>query len=161
MNKLISRTAAQQLCAEMKQNGNTVVFSNGCFDILHAGHVRYLNAAKKYGDVLIIGLNTDASVKSFKGDLRPINCERDRAEVVSGLASVDFVVLFGERTASELISELEPSIYVKGGDYQGVDFPEKKLVEGYGGRVEFISLVEGRSTTSVIGKMQRIAAQQQ
>ncbi|MFA6074209.1 MAG: D-glycero-beta-D-manno-heptose 1-phosphate adenylyltransferase [Negativicutes bacterium] len=161
MNKLISRKVAQQLCDELKSNGNTVVFSNGCFDILHAGHVRYLNAAKKYGDIMILGLNTDASVKSFKGDLRPVNSENDRAEVVSGLSAVDFVVFFGERTASELIQELKPSVYVKGGDYLGVDFPEKTLVESYGGRVEFVSLVEGRSTTNIIEKMQRVAAQQQ
>ncbi|MEI6286654.1 MAG: D-glycero-beta-D-manno-heptose 1-phosphate adenylyltransferase [Bacillota bacterium] len=161
MNKLISRATAQRLCRELKQNGNTVVFSNGCFDILHAGHVRYLNAAKKYGDVMILGLNTDASVKSFKGDLRPVNSELDRAEVISGLEAIDFVVLFGERTASELIAELKPTVYVKGGDYQGVDFPEKTLVESYGGRVEFISLVEGRSTSNIIEKMKLTSAQQQ
>ena len=161
MNKLVSRETAQRLCAELKQNGNSVVFSNGCFDILHAGHVRYLNAAKKFGDVMILGLNTDVSVKSFKGDLRPVNSEMDRAEVISGLEAIDFVVLFGERTASELIAELKPSIYVKGGDYQSVDFPEKTLVESYGGRVEFISLVEGRSTSNIIEKMKLAATQQQ
>ena len=161
MNKLVYRETAQRLCAELKQNGNSVVFSNGCFDILHAGHVRYLNAAKKFGDVMILGLNTDVSVKSFKGDLRPVNSEMDRAEVISGLEAIDFVVLFGERTASELIAELKPSIYVKGGDYQSVDFPEKTLVESYGGRVEFISLVEGRSTSNIIEKMKLAATQQQ
>lgn len=161
MNKLISRESAVQLCNDLRKTGNKVVFTNGCFDVLHAGHVRYLNAAKRFGDILILGLNTDSSVKTFKGDLRPINSELDRAEVISGLEAVDYVVLFGERTSYELVDALRPAIYVKGGDYAGIEFPEKILVEGYGGSVEFVSLVEGRSTTNVIEKMKLAVAQQQ
>jgi len=160
MNKLISRKMASNLCVEFKLLGNNIVFTNGCFDILHAGHVRYLNEAKKRGDVLIVGLNTDSSVKSFKGDLRPVNSELERAEVISGLAAVDFVVLFGERTATELVEALKPDVYVRGGDYADVEFPERTLVESYGGRVEFIALVEGRSTTNTIAKMQALAESQ-
>ena len=127
--------------------------TNGCFDILHAGHVRYLSSTKRLGDYLFLGLNTDSSVRRIKGDTRPINNECDRAEVLSALAAVDFVVLFDEPTASETIELLRPDVYVKGGDYAGQQFVERTLVEGYGGKVEFVDLVPGRSTTNTIKKM--------
>ena len=158
MNKLISRKLAVDLVADLKETANKIVFTNGCFDILHAGHVRYLNAAKRCGDILIVGLNADSSVKALKGDTRPVNNEQDRAEVLSALAAVDYVVVFGERTATELIEELKPAVYVKGGDYTGQQFPERMLVENYGGQVVFIPMLAGRSTTATINRMQ--AAQQ-
>ena len=135
------------------KDGKKIVFTNGCFDILHAGHVRYLTEAKKFGDILIVGLNSDASVKKLKGNSRPINSEQDRAEVLLGLKAVDEVVIFSEQTAENLISKIQPDIYVKGGDYNLENLPEAKIVQSYGGEVKFINLVEGRSTSNIIKKI--------
>ena len=131
-----------------------VVFTNGCFDILHAGHVRYLNAAKALGEVLIVGLNSDESVRRLKGEGRPVNPAEDRAEVLAGLRAVDHVVVFGEATAEELVRQLKPDIYVKGGDYSLETLPEAKIVGSYGGKTVLIPMVEGRSTTNVIRRLQ-------
>ena len=131
-----------------------VVFTNGCFDILHAGHVRYLNAAKALGDVLIVGLNSDESVRRLKGEGRPVNPAADRAEVLAALRAVDHVVVFGEATAEELVRQLKPDIYVKGGDYSLETLPEAKIVGSYGGKTVLIPMVEGRSTTNVIRRLQ-------
>ena len=130
-----------------------MVFTNGCFDILHAGHVRYLAKARSFGDCLVLGLNSDASVRRLKGPERPINNEQDRAEVVGGLQSVDYVVIFDEPTAEQLIAKVKPDVYVKGGDYTLETLPEAKIVQSYGGRVEFVQMVAGRSTTNVIEKI--------
>ena len=140
-------------CRLLRAGGKKIVFTNGCFDILHAGHVRYLEKAKAFGDVLVLGLNSDASVRANKGPSRPINSEMDRAEVVGALASVDAVVLFDELTAESIIAKVRPDVYVKGGDYTIETLPEAKIVQSYGGRVEFVSLVAGRSTTNVIEKI--------
>ncbi len=148
---LIDRNNIENFCKDLRDK--KIVFTNGCFDILHVGHVRYLKAAKALGDVLIVGLNTDASVKKLKGNDRPINTETDRAEVLLALEAVDHVVLFGEQTAESLIAEVKPNIYVKGGDYTLETLPEAKIVQSYGGRVEFIPMVAGRSTTNVINKI--------
>ena len=137
-----------------KTSGQKIVFTNGCFDILHAGHVRYLNAAKALGDVLIVGLNSDESVRRLKGEGRPVNPAADRAEVLAGLRAVDHVVVFGEATAEELVRQLKPDIYVKGGDYSLETLPEAKIVTGYGGKTILIPMVEGRSTTNVIRRLQ-------
>ena len=150
---LIDRIDIENFCKELRNTNKKVVFTNGCFDILHVGHVRYLKVAKALGDVLIVGLNTDASVKRLKGNDRPINNEADRAEVLLALESVDHVVLFGEQTAENLIAEVKPNIYVKGGDYTLETLPEAKIVQSYGGLVEFIPMVAGRSTTNVINKI--------
>ena len=150
---LIDRKNIVNFCEELRKADKKIVFTNGCFDILHVGHVRYLSAAKEFGDVLIVGLNNDSSVKMLKGNNRPINTESDRAEVLLGLKAVDHVVLFGEKTAEGLISEIKPDIYVKGGDYTIETLPEAKIVQNYGGRVEFIPMVAGRSTTNVIKKI--------
>lgn len=151
---LIDRKDAAQVCEDLRRQGKKIVFTNGCFDIIHAGHVRYLTTAKNFGDVLIVGLNTDDSVKRLKGANRPINCQDDRAEVLLGLKAVDHVIFFGEATAESLIAEVKPSIYVKGGDYTLATLPEAKIVQSYGGRVELVNLVAGRSTTNVIEKIQ-------
>ena len=135
-----------------KLTGKKIVFTNGCFDIIHVGHVRYLTAAKNFGDVLIVGLNTDESVKKLKGESRPINNQEDRAEVLLGLKAVDHVIFFGEKTAENLIAEIKPDIYVKGGDYTLETLPEAKIVQSYGGRVELVNLVKGKSTTNIIKK---------
>ena len=154
---LIPQEKIADLCDILRAGGQTIVFTNGCFDILHAGHVRYLAKAKSFGDVLVLGLNNDASVRENKGPTRPINSERDRAEVVGALKSVDVVVLFGERTAEEIIAKVRPDVYVKGGDYTLDTLPEAKIVQSYGGRVEFVDFVAGRSTTNVIEKIRQEA----
>ena len=150
---IIDRKNAAQFCEDVRRQGKKIVFTNGCFDIIHAGHVRYLTTAKNFGDVLIIGLNTDESVRKLKGASRPINTQADRAEVLLGLKAVDHVIYFGEQTAENLIAEVKPDIYVKGGDYTLETLPEAKIVQSYGGRVELINLVAGRSTTNVINKI--------
>lgn len=150
---LIDRKDAATFCEDFRQHGKQIVFTNGCFDIIHAGHVRYLTTAKSFGDVLIVGLNNDESVRKLKGASRPINNQDDRAEVLLGLKAVDYVIFFGEPTAENLIAEVKPAVYVKGGDYTLATLPEAKIVQSYGGRVELVNLVAGRSTTNVIEKI--------
>ena len=150
---LISNKDIEFFCQVLRAGGKKVVFTNGCFDILHAGHVRYLAKARSFGDCLVLGLNSDASVRRLKGPERPINNEQDRAEVVGGLQSVDYVVIFDEPTAEQLIAKVKPDVYVKGGDYTLETLPEAKIVQSYGGRVEFVQMVAGRSTTNVIEKI--------
>ena len=149
---LIPNERIAEFAAALREGGARVVFTNGCFDILHAGHVRYLAAARALGDVLILGLNSDASVRRLKGETRPVNSEADRAEVVGALKSVDYVVIFGEDTAEELIAKVQPAVYAKGGDYTLETLPEARIVESYGGEVAFIPLVEGKSTTNIIAR---------
>ena len=150
---IIEKNLVEETCENLKRQGKKIVFTNGCFDILHAGHVRYLTAAKNLGDVLIVGLNTDESVRRLKGSTRPVNNENDRAEVLLGLKAVDYVIFFGEQTAENLISEVKPDIYAKGGDYTLETLPEAKIVQSYGGEVKFIPLVAGKSTTNIIKKV--------
>lgn len=150
---IIDRDKIADFCQVLRDGGQKVVFTNGCFDILHAGHVRYLNKARSFGDCLVLGLNTDSSVRRIKGPSRPINNELDRAEVVGSLKAVDYVVLFDEPTAEDLIRQVHPDVYVKGGDYTIETLPEGQIVLGYGGSVELVNLVEGRSTTNVIAKI--------
>ena len=150
---LIDRNLIIETCKEIRQGGKKIVFTNGCFDILHVGHVRYLTTAKSFGDILIVGLNTDESVKKLKGENRPINNEKDRAEVLLGLKAVDYVVLFGERTAENLVSEIRPDVYVKGADYTVDKIPEAKIVKSYGGQIELVKFVDGHSTTNIIRKI--------
>lgn len=152
---LIDRDNAAQVCEDLRRQGKRIVFTNGCFDIIHAGHVRYLTTAKSFGDVLIVGLNTDESVRKLKGASRPINTQADRAEVLLGLKAVDYVIYFGENTAENLIAEVKPDVYVKGGDYTLETLPEAAIVQSYGGRVELVNLIAGRSTTNVIEKILR------
>ena len=150
---LVQRTELNNLLKRLREEGKTIVTTNGCFDILHVGHVRYLEKTKSFADVLIVALNSDKSVKSIKGDSRPINNENDRAEVLSGLKSVDYVVLFDEDSPIELLLEIKPDVYTKGADYTVETLPEAKPIMEAGGRIEFISFVEGKSTTSIIEKM--------
>lgn len=151
---LIQADDIEALCAILHRAGQRIVFTNGCFDILHAGHVEYLNKARSFGDCLVLGLNTDTSVRGNKGPSRPINNELNRAKVAGALQAVDYVVLFGEKTAENLIAKVKPDVYVKGGDYTLATLPEAKIVQSYGGRVEFIQMVAGCSTTNVIKKIQ-------
>ena len=130
-----------------------IVFTNGCFDILHVGHIRYLQEAAKLGDILIIGLNSDTSVKRLKGEDRPINSELDRAELLCALEYVDYVTIFDEDTPYELIKIIQPDILVKGGDYNPDNVVGKDIVEARGGKLELISFVDGKSTTNIINKI--------
>ena len=150
---LVKRTELDNLLKKLREEGKTIVTTNGCFDILHVGHVRYLEKTKSFADVLIVALNSDKSVKSIKGDSRPINNENDRAEVLSGLKSVDYVVLFDEDSPIDLLLQIKPDVYTKGADYTVETLPEAKPIMEAGGRIEFISFVEGKSTTSIIDKM--------
>lgn len=135
------------------RDGKTVVFTNGVFDILHAGHVDYLEKARVLGDYLVVALNTDESVSRLKGPTRPVNSLADRTRVIGALRCVDCVVCFGEDTPERIISEVRPDVHVKGGDYTVESLPESKIVLGYGGRVVIMPLLEGRSTTNILGKL--------
>ena len=150
---ILKRNLASIVIEELKKQGKKVVFTNGCFDILHVGHLTYLNEAKRQGDILVVGVNSDSSVKRLKGESRPINNEIDRAEMLCGLKAVDYAVIFEEDTPMELIEELKPSIHVKGGDYKKEDLPETEVVERNGGEVRILGFVQGKSTTSTIEKM--------
>lgn len=152
---LVQRTELNDLLKKLREDGKTIVTTNGCFDILHVGHVRYLEKTKTFADVLIVALNSDKSVKSIKGDSRPINNENDRAEVLSALKSVDYVVLFDEDSPIDLLLQIKPDVYTKGADYTVETLPEAKPIIEAGGRIEFISFVEGKSTTSIIEKMRK------
>ena len=149
---LIPSEHIEEFAAALRAAGARVVFTNGCFDILHAGHVRYLAAARARGDVLILGLNSDDSVRRLKGEARPVNGQKDRAEVVGALRSVDYVTIFEEDTAEALIAKVCPAVYAKGGDYTRETLPEARVVEAYVGEVAFIPLVAGKSTTGIIAK---------
>jgi len=140
-------------CEQLRKKNKKIIFTNGCFDILHVGHVRYLESAKALGDCLIIGLNSDASVRALKGEARPINSEEDRAEVLGALRAVDCVVVFGDETAENLIAKVRPDIYVKGGDYTLETLPEAEVVLDYGGKIELVPLVTGRSSSNIINKI--------
>ena len=154
MGQVIQKEDLIKLIVDFKNQNKKTVFTNGCFDILHIGHVRYLKESAKCGDILIIGLNSDNSVRRLKGPTRPINNELDRAELLSELGFVDYVVIFDENTPEKLLDELKPDIYTKGADYTLETLPEAKTVLKNGGKVEFINLVEGKSTTNVIKKIE-------
>lgn len=152
---LIKQSELNDLLKKLREEGKTIVTTNGCFDILHVGHVRYLEKTKSYADVLIVALNSDKSVKSIKGENRPINNENDRAEVLGALKSVDYVVLFDEDSPINLLLQIKPDVYTKGADYNVETLPEAKKIMEIGTRIEFISFVEGKSTTSIIDKMRK------
>ncbi len=151
--KLIDRVALKKALKVHRSRGERIVFTNGCFDILHVGHVRYLKAAKTLGEVLLVGLNSDASVRSIKGDDRPINSEKDRAEVLAALACVNYITVFEEPDPLNLIEEVAPDVLVKGADWEASQIVGADLVQGRGGRVVRIPVVEGISTTRLIEKI--------
>jgi rfaE bifunctional protein nucleotidyltransferase chain/domain len=155
-SKILSLPQAISIVAEWKKNGDKTVFSNGCFDIIHAGHVDYLEKAKQKGDYLIIGLNTDQSVSRIKGEDRPIVDEVSRSRVLAALEFVDAVVLFDEDTPYDLIKNLKPDILVKGKDYNISNIVGADLVLENGGKVETIELTEGLSTTIVVNKIKNL-----
>lgn len=153
--KIALREQAIKLVTDWKNQGHEVVFTNGCFDILHLGHIDYLEKARSLGDKLVVGLNTDASVRKLKGAERPINPEHARARILAALSFVDLVVPFGEDTPFELISELLPDVLVKGKDYAISNIVGADVVLEHGGKVETIDLVDGFSTTNIVTKIKQ------
>lgn len=147
------RTSLIALRADWRSLGERVVFTNGCFDLLHVGHVRYLNAARALGDHLVVGLNSDASVRRLKGPGRPVTPESERAEILCALAAVDAVVFFGEDTPLGLIEAVDPDVLAKGGDWALEAIVGREFVEGRGGRVVTIPIVTGRSTSNLLCRM--------
>jgi rfaE bifunctional protein nucleotidyltransferase chain/domain len=156
MGAIVSVRTLERIRRRLKRAGKTVVFTNGTFDIIHRGHVEYLTAARSLGDVLIVGLNTDASIRRIKGPTRPINRGRDRAVVLAALRAVDFVCMFGADTPRRLIARLIPDVLVKGADWKADEIVGKDTVEAHGGRVARIRLTPGRSTTNTIQRVLRV-----
>ena len=155
-SKILTLTDAKRIISEWKEEGIKVVFTNGCFDILHLGHVDYLEKARDLGGRLVLGLNTDESVRKLKGPQRPINNEESRARLLAALSFVDIVVLFSEDTPYNLIQELKPDILVKGNDYLAENIVGADIVSSYGGVVETVALVEGYSTSQLIEKIKSL-----
>lgn len=146
----------QELGGTLRDQHRRVVFTNGHFDLLHVGHLRYLQAARDLGDVLVVGVNDDAVTTARKGPARPILPENERAELLAGLACVDFVTIFHEPTAERAVAALQPDVYVKGGDYGpgGSELPEARVVAGYGGETVILPLERGRSTSAIVAAIQ-------
>jgi rfaE bifunctional protein nucleotidyltransferase chain/domain len=136
---------------------SVIVSTNGCFDILHVGHLRYLQAARSFGDLLVLALNSDASVRGLKGPERPIVPQQDRAELLAGLSCVDFVVLFDEPTPADLLVQIRPDIHVKGAQYTSENLPEAALLRSMGTELKLVPMVENRSSTNIIEKIKRLA----
>jgi D-glycero-beta-D-manno-heptose 1-phosphate adenylyltransferase len=154
LSKILTLSDLEKRLAQWRLLGKTIVFTNGCFDILHAGHIASLTEAAKHGDLLIVGLNADSSIQGLKGTNRPINDEYSRALVLASLAIVDAVVLFSEPTPHELILAIQPDVLVKGGDYKVEDIVGAKEVMSWGGKVIINPILEGFSTSSIIKKIQ-------
>lgn len=152
-NKIVTREVLAHLCAGWRVKGHKIVFTNGCFDLLHRGHIATLLAAAEAGDKVVVGLNTDASVQQLKGPTRPVQQEEDRAFIMAAQAYVDAVVLFGEETPLELIQAIQPDVIVKGGDYTPESVVGKDVVAARGGKVVIVPLEADRSTTNIISKM--------
>lgn len=157
MGKILSRAELEVDLKKWRSAGKIIVFTNGCFDILHRGHVEYLNKSKNLGDILILGLNSDQSLRLLKGPGRPYVSEEDRAYILSQLLSVDVVTIFEEETPYNLIKAVQPDILVKGGDYSPGQIVGRDVVEKYGGKVIPITLVEGKSTTGLIERIRNSA----
>lgn len=156
MDKILDRQILKEKLDALRKEGKKIAFTNGCFDILHVGHVRYLREAKKTADVLVLALNSDFSVRSIKGEKRPLVNEEERAEILAALEFIDFVTIFEELTPQELIVYLKPDVLIKGGDW-----PEDKVVgrddvKKWGGRVVLIPEVKGKSTTNIVEKIKEV-----
>ncbi len=156
MGTLVSITQARDIRQKLHKQGQTVVFTNGVFDLLHVGHVRYLQAARELGQVLFVGLNSDVSARKLKGKGRPLVPQAERAEILCALACVDYVVVFDEPTAERVVEALQPDLYTKGGDYAneaGKALPEARSVQSYGGRVVILPYTCGHSTTQIVERV--------
>jgi rfaE bifunctional protein nucleotidyltransferase chain/domain len=150
LNKLFPLESLKPVVAELKASGKTVVFANGCFDLLHVGHIRYLQGARQLGDVLVVGLNSDQSVRRLKGPQRPLMPENERAEILAALACVDYIVVFQEPNVEAVLSVLKPDIQCKGTDYTEETIPEREVVLSYGGRVAIAGDPKDHSTRDLI-----------
>jgi len=151
--RLVDRLELERKVAEARTNGRRIVFANGCFDVLHVGHVRYLEGAKAMGDVLVVAVNSDEQVRKQKGEGRPLMPQDQRAEIVSALAAVDFVTIFEEPTVTELLLALKPDIHAKGTDYTEDTVPERDVVRSYGGRVAIAGDPKDHSSSQMIEKI--------
>lgn len=158
VSKILDTTTFPAWRAALRASGKRLVVTNGCFDLLHAGHVTYLESARSLGDALLIGLNGDDSVRQLKGPTRPLNTESDRARVMAALGCVDGVMVFPEMRATRFLGEVQPDIYVKGGDYtlETIDQNERQAVESGGGSIAFIPFLPGKSTTGLVDKIQKL-----
>lgn len=152
-SKVCSPSKLQKICASLRKQGKRIVFTNGCFDILHPGHVNYLQDAKKKGDVLLVAMDTDASVKKLKGPQRPVNPLRSRMTVMAALESVDYVTWFSGGNPISTIKKMKPHVLVKGGDWKVAQILGSKEVLGWGGKVFSLPFVEGKSTTNIINRI--------
>lgn len=156
-DKVISRLQARRLARKLARAGKVLVFANGAFDLLHVGHVRYLKAARHEGDFLLVGINTDASVRLSKGRGRPVVAQNERAEIVAALECVDAVVLFSEKSPVRLIAELKPAVHAKGTDYSRASVPERHAVESGGGRVAIVGDPKDHATTDLLARIRKSA----
>jgi len=156
--KIIAWDILPEWRAAMRASGRKLVVTNGCFDILHLGHVTYLESARNFGDALLVGVNGDDATRQLKGAGRPVNSEKDRAAVLAALASVDGVCIFADKTAVKFLSAAKPDIYVKGGDYalDTLNQDERRVVESAGGKIVIIPFVPGKSTTELLEKISRL-----
>lgn len=157
MQKIMTDTAELRVVLDiLRATGKKIVFTNGCFDLIHTGHARFLAKARSYGDVLLVAVNSDSSVRKIKGEKRPINSEEDRMETLAALQSVDYVTIFDELDPHRLISELQPDVLVKGGDWPVEKIIGRDIVEARGGRVISAGYIEGASTTAIIEKILQV-----
>ncbi len=155
-DKLVSRDALSGLASGFSKAQKTLVSTNGCFDLLHLGHIEYLQSAKRFGDVLLVGVNSDASVRKLKGRGRPVQDETTRALQIAALESVDYVFLFSDLTPVEWLEALRPQVHVKGADYLNKEMPEREVIAAWGGRIELIPFLEGYSTTGLIERLKTL-----
>ncbi len=150
---VVAQSNLKRILALLRKRNRKIVFTNGCFDVLHSGHIKYLESAKKRGDILIVGINSDLSVKKIKGESRPIFSQKDRAYILSALKAVDYVVIFNDRTPLKLIKTIKPDLLVKGGDWSINEIIGGKFVNSYGGKVVRAPYLKGYSTTRVLGRI--------
>ncbi len=151
--KIKSLNSILRIVSQLRSHRKIIGFTNGCFDILHPGHIDYLGKAKRYVDVLIVGLNSDSSVRKIKGNTRPFNNQQDRAKVIAGLEAVDYIVIFDSPTPYEIISKIKPDYLFKGGDWKKNKVVGREIVESYGGKVVILPYLKGYSTTQLVKKI--------
>lgn len=153
LEKILPATKLEIALAHARKNNKQIVFANGCFDLLHVGHIRYLNAAKELGDILVVAINSDRMVRHLKGSNRPLNSELERAEIIAALSSVDYVTIFDTPTVTELLLLLKPNIHAKGTDYSLDSVPEREIVKSYGGRVAIVGDPKDHSSSELIKRL--------
>ncbi len=156
MKIIIEKNVLKKTLEKLRKEGKKIAFTNGCFDILHVGHVRYLREAKKTADILVLALNSDSSVRAIKGDKRPLVCESERAEIIAALEFIDFVTIFEEPTPLKLIIDLKPDVLIKGGDWPEEKIVGREEIKKWGGRVAIIPEIAGKSTTNIVEKIKEM-----